>query len=286
MSIKEYVKEQKELLREQIKKANNLFSNQPNLLIIQANDDQASNAYVNGKVKDANEIGINATVVKISNEALSEAKSVTERTLIISKVIYENLHKNHGIIVQLPLPKDINFEMLKNMIPDDMDVDGFKATSHFKPCTPLGILDYLEYINFEFTGKNALVIGRSEIVGKPMAKLLLDKNMNVTIIHSKTSDFDKAKYIENADLIVVATGHMDTLTDKYTYKDTCVIVDVGINRDKNGKLIGDCARNLPVKIQTPVPGGVGLLTRLTLMKNVKLAFDKYMHRVIDNKFNI
>ena len=124
---------------------------------------------------------------------------------------------------------------------------------------------------FDFTGKNAVVLGRSEIVGKPMAKLLLSKNCNVTVLHSKTTEEDKRFYIAHADLIVVAIGRLGFLDGRFDYKPSAVIVDVGINRNEEGTLRGDAIPDLPVALQTPVPGGVGLLTRISLIKNLFIA---------------
>ena len=117
-------------------------------------------------------------------------------------------------------------------------------------------------------GKNAVIIGRSNIVGKPMAKMLLKESCNVTVLHSKTSKEDMANYLKNADIIVVAVGKQHLITKEFKFKKTAIVVDVGINRDVDGKLHGDVEPNLPVALQTPVPGGVGLLTRLALMENL------------------
>ena len=122
-------------------------------------------------------------------------------------------------------------------------------------------------------GLNALVIGRSNIVGKPMAKLLLKENCNVTVVHSKTSKDDMAFYIAHADIIVIAIGRQFFLNENYKYKESAIIVDVGISRDETG-LHGDAVPNLPVKLQTPVPGGVGLLTRLSLIENLLKIYNK------------
>ena len=121
----------------------------------------------------------------------------------------------------------------------------------------------------EFSGKNAVVIGRSEIVGKPMAKMLLDKNCTVTVCHSKTPKEELKRYVENADIIVVAAGKRGILNNEFKFKKDCVIMDVGINVDEDNHLHGDCEGELPVKFQSPVPGGVGLLTRLALFFNLK-----------------
>ena len=147
--------------------------------------------------------------------------------------------------------------------------------SLMSPCTPKGIIDYLKSENFNFVGKNALIIGRSNIVGKPMAKLLLKEHCNTTIVHSRTSREDMEFYVNHSDLIVIAIGKAGFLDETFKYKESAVIVDVGINRTEEG-LKGDAKRDLPVALQTPVPGGVGLLTRLTLLKNL---MDAYHHQV-------
>ena len=167
----------------------------------------------------------------------------------------------------MPLPKHINEETVKLAIAPSKDVDGFHPLSHLDPCTPRGIMNYLNSENVQIQGKNAVVIGRSNIVGKPMAKLLLVANANVTVLHSKTTFEDMHKYIANADIIVIAIGKAGFLDEKFSYKPTAILVDVGINRLEDG-LHGDAIPNLPVGLQTPVPGGVGLLTRLALYQNL------------------
>jgi methylenetetrahydrofolate dehydrogenase (NADP+)/methenyltetrahydrofolate cyclohydrolase len=148
------------------------------------------------------------------------------------------------------------------------DIDGFHPESKTVAATPLGVYTYLKDMNYEFSGKNAVIIGRSHIVGRPMHKLLLDANMNVTILHTKTSEEDKRFYLEHADLIVVAAGKAGVLNKAYKLKESAVVMDVGINFDENGKLIGDCEKDLPVAFQSPVPGGCGLLTRLAVIENL------------------
>lgn len=256
MVIKEYVKARKAELKDLIMK----MDKKPTLVIVQINDDPASNAYVKGKLKDSAELGIDAKLIKLP-------ESTTEKDLL--KLIGK-LNKNKkldGFLVQMPLPKHINEETIKLAISPDKDVDGFHPLSKLNPCTPQGIMNYLHAENIELKGKNAVVIGRSNIVGKPMAKMLLAESSNVTVLHSKTSRKDFENYIANADIIVVATGKQGILDESYKYKKSAVIVDVGINRDETG-LHGDAVPNLPVALQTPVPGGVGLLTRLALMENL------------------
>ena len=174
-----------------------------------------------------------------------------------------------GFIVQMPLGKHIDEEKIKLAVSPLKDVDGFHPLSKYSPCTPKGIMDYLNAINYDLCSKNALVIGRSNIVGKPLASLLLKANANVTVVHSKTKKEDMKRYIENSDIICIAIGKKHYLDESYNYKKDAVVIDVGINRDEDG-LHGDAKPGLNVALQTPVPGGVGLLTRLALMENLLL----------------
>ena len=256
MTIKEYVAKRKE----EIKRDVLALKVKPHLVIVQVNEDAGSNAYVKGKLKDAAELGVIAELIKLPVETSEHA---------LLKLI-DDLNKNpeiDGFIVQMPLPKQINEEKVKLAISPEKDVDGFHPLSSLNPCTPQGIINYLHAENINLVGKNALVMGRSNIVGKPMAHLLLKEHCNVTVVHSRTTKEDMHKYVANADVIVIAIGRMHYLDETYEYKKDAIIVDVGISRDENG-LHGDAIPNLPVKLQTPVPGGVGLLTRLALYENL------------------
>ena len=256
MTIKEYIKFRKEELKNEIASLKEPI----NFVIVQLNEDEASKAYVKGKLKDAAELGINATLLKLPIET-SEEELLKE---------IDRLNKDDsvdGFIVQMPLPKQINEETIKLAVAPEKDVDGFHPLSKLNPCTPQGIMNYLKHEGVQFLGKNAVVIGRSNIVGKPMAKLLLKESCNVTVLHSKTSFEDMYRYLENADIVVVAIGRQHHIDDKFKFKPSAVLVDVGINRDENG-LHGDILPNREVYLQTPVPGGVGLLTRLALMENL------------------
>ncbi|MDY6391839.1 MAG: bifunctional 5,10-methylenetetrahydrofolate dehydrogenase/5,10-methenyltetrahydrofolate cyclohydrolase [Bacilli bacterium] len=260
MTIKEFVAKEKQALSLDVSG----MERKPHLVIIQANDSPASDAYVRGKMRDCDEIGARSTLCLLP--------PTTEEDFLLQKIAEYNADDDvDGLIVQLPLPKHISEAKVKLAVDPKKDVDGFHPLTTFIPCTPKGIVDYLADIGFEFQGKNAVVLGRSEIVGKPMAKLLLAKNCNVTVLHSKTTEEDKAFYIAHADLIVVAIGRLGFLDQRFQYKESAVIVDVGINRNEEGKLRGDAVADLPVAVQTPVPGGVGLLTRLALMKNLIIA---------------
>ena len=260
MEIKEYVALRKEQIKEEI----NGLTLKPSFVIMQVNDDPASNAYIKGKIKDANEVGINVELKKYP-------ESISEEELLKEIEIVNKNPEAHGLIVQMPLPKHINEEDVKLAVDPKKDIDGFHPLSKLVPCTPKGIIDYLKAANTEFVGKNALVIGRSNIVGKPIAKLLLNENCNVTIVHSKTKREDMERYVKNADIIVIAIGRAGFLDNSFEYKKDATIVDVGINRTEEG-LKGDAVRDLPVKLQTPVPGGVGLLTRLSLLVNLMEAY--------------
>ncbi|MCQ2800944.1 MAG: bifunctional 5,10-methylenetetrahydrofolate dehydrogenase/5,10-methenyltetrahydrofolate cyclohydrolase [Bacilli bacterium] len=256
MTIKEYVAFRKDEIRNLVYS----FDRKPSIAIVQVNEDAGSCAYVRGKLKDADELGVKADLIKLPLETTQE-----ELLEVINKL--NNDHEHDGFIVQMPLPKGINEDVIKLAVSPKKDVDGFHPLSSLVPCTPKGIINYLHFEKIDMQGKNAVVIGRSNIVGKPMAKLLLKENMNVTVLHSKTFPEDMAFYIAHADVIVVAIGKAGFLDNRFTYKKDAVIVDVGISRTEEG-LKGDAIMGLPVRLQTPVPGGVGLLTRLALYENL------------------
>ena len=256
MTIKEYVKIRKEELKNEIAGLKEPL----NFVIVQLNEDEASKAYIRGKLKDSEELGIKARLIKLPVSTSQEE--------LLKEIDKLNHNKSvDGFIVQMPLPKQIDEETVKLAISPDKDVDGFHPLSRLNPCTPQGIMNYLKHENVQLLGKNAVVIGRSNIVGKPMAKLLLKESCNVTVLHSKTSFEDMYRYLENADIVVVAIGKQHFIDDKFKFKESAVLVDVGINRDENG-LHGDILPDRNVALQTPVPGGVGLLTRLALMENL------------------
>lgn len=260
MDIKTYVALRKEALRDEIHKQDK----KPVLLIIQVNDDFASAKYIAGKMKDAEEVGMDARHLKLPTQ--------TSEEFLLAEIAAFNGDENiDGIIVQLPLPKHISEDKVKAAIDPRKDVDGFNPLSQYVACTPLGIINYLKHENILIRGKNALVVGRSNIVGKPMAALLLKEDANVTIVHSRTTKDDLEFYLRHADIIVVAVGIKHFINEQQLKKDA-VLVDVGINRGEDGTVTGDIKPDLDVKLQTPVPGGVGLLTRLALLENVWTAF--------------
>ena len=175
MTIKEYVA----LRKEQIKELVAGLNKKPCIAIVQVNEDAGSCAYVRGKLKDADELGIKADLIKLPLETTQE-----ELLKVIDDLNKDDIHD--GFIVQMPLPKGIDEEAIKLAVAPQKDVDGFHPLSSLVPCTPKGIINYLHFEKIQMQGKNAVVIGRSNIVGKPMAKLLLKENMNVTVLHSKT----------------------------------------------------------------------------------------------------
>jgi len=255
MEIKEYVAMRKQQIRDEVAS----MKVRPHLAIVQVNEDEGSNSYIRGKLKDAEELGVLATHIKLDvNTSEAEVLKVVESLNQDSGV--------HGFIVQMPLPKHIDENKVKVAIDPRKDVDGFHPLSSLKACTPRGILDYLKFNKVELLGKNAVVIGRSNIVGKPMASLLTKESANVTVLHSKTSPQDMKFYLEHAEIIVVAIGKK-WLVDGYLFKPDAIIVDVGINR-VDGVLYGDVKPGQKVRLQTPVPGGVGPLTRLALYENL------------------
>ena len=242
---------------------------QPHLVVILVGNNIASKTYVNGKNKDCMQVGIKNTTLIYDN--------ITEESLI-NKIHQLNIDDSvDGILVQLPLPSYINKDNIIKEINPDKDVDGFTPINvgkmylgyeTFIPCTPKGIIKILNSIGInDLSGKHAVVIGRSNIVGKPMFNMLLNLNMTVTIAHSHTSKEDLKRLVANSDLIIVAVGKPNFITNEFNFKKGAYVFDVGINR-VDGKLVGDCEPNLNVEFQSPVPGGVGLLTRLSLILNL------------------
>ncbi|MFA5421610.1 MAG: bifunctional 5,10-methylenetetrahydrofolate dehydrogenase/5,10-methenyltetrahydrofolate cyclohydrolase [Bacilli bacterium] len=255
MEIKEYVAMRKAQIRDEVAS----MKIKPHLAIVQVNEDEGSNSYIRGKLRDAEELGVLATHIKLP---LDTSEEETLR-------VVESLNNNpeiHGFIVQVPLPKQIGEDKVKVAINPKKDVDGFHPLSSLKACTPRGILDYLRFEKIDLLGENAVVIGRSNIVGKPMAALLTKESANVTVLHSKTKPEDMKFYLEHADIIIAAIGKK-WMIDGYHFKESAVIIDVGINR-VDGALYGDVKPGQKVRLQTPVPGGVGPLTRLALYENL------------------
>ena len=253
------------------------------LAVIQVGNDPASTVYVGNKKKACEYIGIKSLAYEVPEET-------TEEELL---GIIDKLNKDdsvHGILVQLPVPKHINEETILNSIAVEKDVDAFHPVNvgkimigdfYFLPCTPAGVMEMLEYEGIDVTGKNCVVIGRSNIVGKPMNMLLLHKNGTVTICHSRTQNLKDV--CNQADILICAIGKPRFFTKDYI-KPSAVIIDVGINHDENGKLCGDVNFDdviSTVSAITPVPGGVGPMTVAMLMENCrKAAYEIYKEREI------
>lgn len=249
----------------------------PILHIYQVGDNLASNAYIRGKLRDCEEVGIEAELIKLPEE-------ITEDGLndkIQEDYNYENVD---GIIVQLPLPKHID---PKNIcIPDELDVDGFNSTSPFQPCTPLGVMKIFDSIGYNLNGKNVLVCGQSDIVGRPLVDMLIKRHCNVISVNSTGTPMkDTALEMRMVDVVISAVGKRNFITTRGLDR-VEVCIDVGINYDKNGKQHGDCAdavyemENIKV---TPRIGGVGLMTRAMLLYNVCVAKygEEKMEQVIE-----
>ena len=237
----------------------------PTLCVIQVGDNPASNSYIRGKKKDCNEVGIEFVHHHIKDE------SVTQEQLIDVIESYNNREDVDGIIVQLPLPKHIDENVVCNCVTPSKDVDGFNKNSSFTPCTPKGILRILDECEVNLVGANCVMVGSGR-VGRPTGELLMNRKATVTFCNSKTEWLRDHTYY--ADVVIVATGHPHTI-NKNMISDETLIIDVGINRDENGKLFGDVDRDFndePYIFVTPVPGGVGLMTRACLVENVIEAY--------------
>lgn len=240
----------------------------PGLVVILVGEDPASQVYVGNKERSAVKAGFKSEVVRVP-------ETITQEELLTLIAKYNVDDSFHGILVQLPLPEHINEEEVLLAISPEKDVDGFHPMNMGRlwsghavmvPCTPAGVMEMFKAYDIELAGKTALVIGRSNIVGKPMAQLLLDKNATVTIAHSRTKNLPELA--RTADILVVAIGRGNFVTKDFV-KEGAVVIDVGMNRDENGKLCGDVKYDEVEPIAsyiTPVPGGVGPMTITMLME--------------------
>ncbi|HCZ7246904.1 TPA: bifunctional methylenetetrahydrofolate dehydrogenase/methenyltetrahydrofolate cyclohydrolase FolD, partial [Staphylococcus aureus] len=254
----------------------------PKLSVILVGNDGASQSYVRSKKKAAEKIGMISEIVHLEETA-------TEEEVLNELNRLNNDDSVSGILVQVPLPKQVSEQKILEAINPEKDVDGFHPINigklyideqTFVPCTPLGIMEILKHADIDLEGKNAVVIGRSHIVGQPVSKLLLQKNASITILHSRSKDM--ASYLKDADVIVSAVGKPGLVT-KDVVKEGAVIIDVGNTPDENGKLKGDVDYDAVKEIAgaiTPVPGGVGPLTITMVLNNTLLA--EKMRRGIDS----
>jgi methylenetetrahydrofolate dehydrogenase (NADP+)/methenyltetrahydrofolate cyclohydrolase len=249
---------------------------QPHLAIVLVGEDPASQVYVKHKVADSEQTGLRATLERYPAD-MSEGE-------LLLRIHALNVDQSvHGILVQLPLPRHMDSHKVIETISPAKDVDGFHVASAgallvgqpgFWPCTPYGCMKMLESIGYELRGKHAVVIGRSNIVGKPMALMMLQKDATVTVCHSRTPDL--GAMTRQADVVVAAVGKRNVLTADMV-KPGAVVIDVGMNRDDEGKLCGDVDFNGVKEVAgwiTPVPGGVGPMTRAMLLVNTLEAAER------------
>ncbi len=272
IKISEQIKQQLKQEVKQIKEQTNLA---PGLAIVLVGSDPASKIYVNKKIKTATDLGFQATLFSFS-ETEPESKVITQ----IQKLNKDPLYS--GIIVQLPLPKGFDKFAILDAVAKEKDVDGFGLVSQgllfegragFLPATARGVLELIQSTGTEIKGKNCVVVGRSLIVGQPVAKILQDRNATVTVCHSHTKNLEF--FTKNADILVVAVGIPNFIKGSMV-KANSVVIDVGINK-VDGKIVGDVEFSSVAKVAshlTPVPGGVGPLTVVSLLKNTLDAFKK------------
>ena len=282
---KEIAQNLRNSLKKEISELKNKFRNVPGLAVVQVGNIAASSVYVKAKTKNAEEVGI-----EVIDHHLEE--SIPEEELLKLINTLNNKNNVHGILVQLPLPKHMNEHTILDSIHPDKDADGFHPVNVGKlsiaahndenlliPCTPYGCLIMLKGLNIDLIGKNAVVIGRSNIVGKPMAQLLIKESCTVTIAHSKTKDL--LGLCKNADIIIAAVGRPKMVKGEWV-KEGAIVIDVGINRveilkdgEKKTVLVGDVEYNEVEKKAsaiTPVPGGVGPMTIACLLRNTTIAY--------------
>lgn len=252
------------------------MGHRPGLAVVLVGENPASLVYVRNKMRTCTEVGIENIEVRFAAD--------TSEATVLAKI--EELNQDEhvdGILVQLPLPDHINPTRIIEAIDADKDVDGFHelnagrlmtGVTGFRPCTPYGVMKMLEAIDCDLTGKNAVVVGRSNIVGKPLALMLLEKNATVTITHSRTENL--AAVTRQADILIAAVGRAKMITADMV-KPGAVVIDIGMNRDEAGKLCGDVDTESVKAVAgwiTPVPGGVGPMTIAMLMTNTVEAVER------------
>ena len=282
---KEIAQNLRSKLKIEIEELKNKYKSVPGLAVVQVGNVAASSVYVKAKTKSANEVGI-----KVIDHHLDEEVTQNQLLELINKLNKQN--DVSGILVQLPLPKHFNEQKVLDSIHPDKDADGFHPLNVGKlsiashndenlliPCTPYGCLLMLKGLDIDLAGKNAVVIGRSNIVGKPMAQLLIKESCTVTIAHSKTKNLPDV--CKEADILIAAVGKPEMVKGNWIKKNA-VVIDVGINRiqteingEKKNKLVGDVNFNQVEKNTsaiTPVPGGVGPMTIACLLRNTTIAF--------------
>lgn len=281
ISGKDLAKEIKQEIAGKVPELTARYGRAPHLAVILVGEDPASQSYVKSKGKDAEQVGYRSTTIR-----LPETTSEKELLDLIASLNADP--ETDGILVQLPVPKHIDEDRVIEAIAREKDVDGFHPLNVAAlwqkrpcvyPCTPKGIIRMLDKAGVEIAGKRAVVIGRSNIVGLPMAKMLLDRNATVTVAHSRTKNL--AEVTRQADILVAAVGKLRFVTADMVAPGA-VVIDVGVNRDpETGKLAGDVDYDavLPIaSVITPVPGGVGPMTRACLMENTLECYLNAMER--------
>lgn len=263
ISCKEYA----ELKKKELKKYITERGLHPTLVVIQVGDRPESNSYIRGKMRDCGEVGIECIVKKYP-------ENISQERLAHHVIEINRDHTVHGLIIQLPLPEHIDVNYILPWIVDRKDVDGFNPMSPFEPCTPLGVINYLKYVGYEFEGKNALVIGRSDIVGKPLARMLTNLDCTVTLAHSKTVGI--GQLASGADIIFTCIDKIEYFDCNLIFDGERDVIDIGLGVGEDGKLHGNLQSKVvkvmkeiyPERICISGIGGVGLLTRLSLLENV------------------
>jgi methylenetetrahydrofolate dehydrogenase (NADP+)/methenyltetrahydrofolate cyclohydrolase len=239
----------------------------PALAVVVAGDDAASQIYVRNKVRACSEAGVRSERIAIAAEA-----HPAELLAVIARLNHDP--RVHGVLVQLPLPPQHDVRAVMDAITPDKDVDGFAAGSPFLPCTPAGIVELLERNAIEVAGRDVVIVGRSAIVGKPLAHMLIDRGATVTVCHSQTRQL--AAHTRRADIVVLAAGRPGLLTAPMV-REGVIVVDVGINRLADGRVVGDAdfegVMRLAARI-TPVPGGVGPMTVAMVVANAVTAAER------------
>ena len=260
-------------LKSEIEELKNKTGTTPGLDVVLVGENPASLVYVRNKIKACEEVGIKSVQHKLPETTTHAELLALIRELNASKDV-------HGILVQLPLPKQIDEEEILEEISPSKDVDGFHpynvgrlmiGNPVLQPCTPYGVMHLIESTGVDLSGKDAVVVGRSNIVGKPMAMMLLRRNATVTVCHSKTKDL--AERIKKADILVAAIGRAEFIKGEWV-KEGAVVIDVGMNRSPDGRLVGDVdfeGASERAAFITPVPGGVGPMTIAMLLKNTVVA---------------
>ena len=275
----------KEIRDKEIAKIKETYKGGCKVAFIQVGKNEASNVYVRNKIKLCKEVGIEVEHIQFK-EIISEGE-------LINFIEFLNKQKEiHGIMVQLPLPRHIDEQAVINSIYAEKDIDGFTAVNKGKlmlsdesaliPCTPKGIMTILKHQEVELEGKNVVIVGRSNIVGKPLAQLMINKGATVTVCNSKTNKYLLKYLISTSDIFISAIGQANYFNYETldVYLSNTIAIDVGINRDSDGKLCGDIDKELydEFKAVTSVPGGVGLITVLEVIRNSIECYKRHMEK--------